>query len=130
MASSSSVITEGVLVEVLAEYVPDHSSPEQNNYFFIYHVLITNQGDEPAKLITRHWVITNAHGEEEHVRGPGVVGETPRLEPGQSFRYTSACPLETPVGAMRGTYHMVRDDGRMFDAEVGVFTLAVPHTLN
>lgn len=130
MASSSSVTTEGIRVEVKAEYVPDHSNPEEDSYFFIYNVLIVNEGELPAKLITRHWIITDAYGQEEHIRGPGVVGETPRLEPGQGFRYTSACPLGTPVGAMRGTYQMVRDDGYMFDAQVGVFTLATPHTLN
>jgi len=130
VAYSSDQITQGIRVQVRSEYVPDHSDPTSELYFFIYHVSIRNEGDRAAKLLTRHWIITNAHGDEEHVRGPGVVGEQPHLEPGQEFRYTSACPLPTPVGSMRGTYQMIRDDGELFDAEVGVFTLALPHALN
>ena len=130
MASSSSAISQGIWVGVEAQYVPDHSRPKQNHYFFIYHVTIRNQGRAAARLMTRHWIITDAHGQEEHVRGPGVVGETPHLRPGEAFEYTSACPLPTPVGAMRGSYQMVREDGEMFDAEVAPFTLAVPGVLN
>lgn len=126
----SDEVTEGVRVQVRAFYVPERSSPDQDHYFFAYTVRIANEGDEPAQLVSRHWIITDARGRVEHVRGPGVIGETPRLEPGQAFEYTSYCPLTTPSGAMRGTYQMVRDDGRSFDARIGVFTLMATHMLN
>lgn len=126
----SDEVTEGVRVLVRAFYVPERSSPDQDHYFFAYTVRIQNEGDEPARLVSRHWVITDASGRVEHVRGPGVVGETPRLAPGEAFEYTSYCPLTTPSGAMRGSYQMVRDDGRAFDARIGVFTLMATHMLN
>lgn len=129
-SSTSRAITQGILVSVRAEYVPDHSKPHEDLYFFVYHVTISNEGEEPAKLLTRHWIITDANGEEQHVRGPGVIGEQPYLKPGDIFRYTSACPLATPVGSMRGSYQMVRPSGQLFDALVDVFTLATPHALN
>ena len=126
----SDEVTDGVRVQVRAFYVPERSSPDQDHYFFAYSVRIQNEGHEPAQLVSRHWIITDARGRVEHVRGPGVIGETPRLEPGQAFEYTSYCPLTTPSGAMRGTYQMVRDDGRSFDARIGVFTLMATHMLN
>lgn len=126
----SDEVTDGIRVSVRVFYVPERSSPDQDHYFFAYSVRIANEGREPAKLVSRHWVITDASGRVEHVRGPGVVGETPRLEPGEAFEYTSYCPLPTPSGAMRGTYQMVRDDGRAFDAQIGVFSLMATHMLN
>lgn len=122
--------SEGIRIQVQPRYVPERSDPGQGYWFFAYRVLISNEGQEPAQLVTRHWVITDATGHVEHVRGPGVVGETPRLEPGQSFEYTSFCPLPTASGSMRGSYQMVRDDGRAFEAEIEVFTLMATPLLN
>ena len=126
----SNVLTQGIRVSVESIYVPARSQPEHGQYIFAYKVRIANEGDTPAQLISRHWIIQDAHGRTEHVRGPGVVGAQPRLEPGQSHEYTSFCPLRTPSGSMRGTYQMVRDDGSEFDAVVGVFSLMAPQLLN
>lgn len=106
--------------------MPMHSNPTANHYVFAYTVMIANLGSRPAKLETRHWIVTNGHGRIEEVRGPGVVGETPRLSPGQSFQYTSGCALETARGTMHGSYQMVRDDGERFDVEIAPFVLTVP----
>lgn len=122
--------TGGVRVDVRSEFVPHRSSPKDRHYFFVYHVTISNVGDEPVKLVTRHWIITNGEGKVQEVRGPGVVGQTPRLLPGQSFEYSSACPLDTPVGVMQGSFQMVKDDGAGFDAKIAPFTLAEPMSLN
>ncbi|MCA8924433.1 MAG: Co2+/Mg2+ efflux protein ApaG [Planctomycetes bacterium] len=122
--------TEGVVVRVAAQYVPERSNPSQPLYFFAYRVTIENRGEAPAQLLSRHWIIRDGHGREEHVRGPGVVGETPRLSPGQHFEYTSFCPLPTPGGSMSGTYRMRRDDGAEFDARVAPFSLMADHLLN
>ena len=118
--------TRGVQVEVQSFYVADRSLPERDHYFFAYRVRITNTAADPVQLVSRHWVITHGDGHVEEVRGPGVVGEQPRLEEGQFFEYTSACPLRTPVGTMHGTYAMVLDDGEGFDAEIAPFRLAQP----
>lgn len=126
----SDTTTEGIRVQVRPQYVAERSIPKTDVHFFAYEVTIENLGTEAAKLLSRHWVITDGAGEEEHVRGPGVVGHQPRLQPGERFQYTSFCPLKTKVGSMEGTYEMVRDDGRRFDAVVGVFTLAAPFALN
>lgn len=122
----SSAITEGIRVTVEALYLPQHSNPDEHRYMFAYTVVIANEGDEPAQLQTRHWIITDAHGEVEEVRGPGVVGETPHLAPGQEFQYTSGCVLNTPRGTMHGTYQMVRDGGAGFDAVIAPFVLSAP----
>lgn len=127
----SEALTEGIRVSVTAQYIPSHSSPRDSHYFFAYRVRIANEGSEPAQLISRHWVITDAAGRVENVRGPGVVGAQPRLEPGEEHVYTSCCPLSTTSGTMRGTYQMVRDEpGREFDAVVAPFPLYVPELLN
>src|SRR5262245_28270858 len=126
----STALTRGILVEVKSEYIPERSDPQNQFYFFAYHVKITNQGEETAQLVSRHWIITDANGTVEEVQGPGVVGEQPILEPGESFEYTSACPLKTPSGQMEGTYQMVLQDGKAFDAEIAAFRLAPAYTLH
>lgn len=123
-------MTDGIRVEVRSFYVPERSAPKRDLYYFAYRIRISNEGEHPARLVTRHWVISDANGRLEEVRGPGVVGETPRLAPGESFEYTSACPLPTPEGSMRGTYQMVRDDQRKFDVEIPMFQLRMPHTIH
>jgi ApaG protein len=127
---TSEAITEGLRVFVRSQYVPERSRPHLQEYFFIYTITIENRGSQRVQLISRHWIITDAEGHQEEVRGPGVVGEQPVLDPGQSFEYTSACPLTTPFGSMHGTYQMVRDDGSKFDAEIAAFRLAQPHAVN
>lgn len=117
-------------MDVRSEYSPSRSAPGNSHWFFIYTITITNEGDSAARLMSRRWVITNARGETSEVKGPGVVGETPRLEPGQSFHYTSACPLETSFGTMNGSYRFRRDDGETFEAEVPTFSLAMPYAIN
>lgn len=126
----SEAITRGVAVTVRTFYVAERSDPTQDYYFFAYRVRIANVGDEPVQLLSRHWIITDGEDAVEEVKGPGVVGETPHLEPSQSFEYTSACPLRTPVGTMQGTYRMVLLSGEEFDAEIAPFTLAAPNALN
>jgi ApaG protein len=115
---------------VKTSYLPAQSAPDQNRYVFAYTITITNTGEIPAKLLTRHWLITDANNHTHEVRGEGVVGEQPHLEPGMSFEYTSGTVLETPVGVMRGSYQLVADDGTPFDAEIPAFTLSTPRTLH
>ena len=122
--------TQGIRVEVRCAYIPEQSAPQARRYFFAYQVTIGNVGTVPAQLISRHWIITDGEGKEEHVKGPGVVGAQPRLSPGETHSYTSFCPLPTPSGSMRGTYRMLRDTGEQFDAEVGAFSLMAPQLLN
>ena len=119
----SDTITHGVRVGATAYYLPDQSDPDARRFVFGYTIVIANQGTTPVKLLTRHWVIINAHGRREEVQGPGVVGQQPRLEPGKAFKYQSFCPLKTPWGTMEGVYQMRRDDGSTFDAEIGRFYL-------
>ena len=126
----SEAITRGVAVTVRSFYVAERSDPAQDYYFFAYRVRIANVGDETVQLVSRHWIITDGENAVEEVKGPGVVGEQPVLEPSQAFEYTSACPLSTPVGTMQGTYQMVFKNGESFDAEVAPFTLAAPNALN
>jgi ApaG protein len=126
----SSALTQGILVTVRSEYIPERSSVSSRQFAFAYTVRIANQGDEPAQLKSRHWIITDANGNVQEVRGEGVVGEQPLLRPGQHFEYTSWCVIATSSGSMRGTYHMVRPDGDAFDAEIAPFRLGLPQTLN
>ena len=128
--SGSTSTTRGVRVDVEPHYLAAHSDPARHHWMHAYTVTITNDGERTVRLLARHWVITNAHGTEEHVRGPGVVGEQPVLQPGQSFRYTSGCPMDTPVGTMHGAYQMVDEDGEGFDAEIAPFTLVEPYAVN
>jgi ApaG protein len=117
-------------IQVTTNYVDEQSEPDQGRYVFAYTITISNEGDTPAQLISRHWVITDANGKVQEVSGDGVVGEQPHLEPGEVFRYSSGAVLETPVGAMQGLYRMQTDSGMSFDAPIAPFTLAVPGVLN
>lgn len=119
-----------ISISVTTDYIEDQSRPESGRYAFAYTVTITNTGSRPAKLISRHWIITDADNRVQEVRGEGVVGVQPRLEPGVSFEYTSGTILETPVGTMEGSYQMVEDDGAEFDAQIPIFTLSAPKTLH
>lgn len=122
----STAITRGIRVTVEPRYLPDESSPEAEQWVFAYTVTIANEGAETVQLRSRHWIITDANGQVEEVRGPGVVGAQPVLRPGQAFRYTSGCVLRTPRGTMHGTYQMHRDDGSSFDAAIAPFLLVAP----
>lgn len=117
-------------VTVQTAYLPDQSDPEDNKYAFAYTVTISNVGNISAQLISRHWIITDANNHVQEVKGLGVVGAQPLLAPGQQFEYTSGTLLATPVGAMRGSYKIVAEDGNFFDAVIKPFTLAVPKLLN
>lgn len=119
-------------IEVSAEsfYIEAQSNPGADRYVFAYRITIRNIGRVAAQLLTRHWVITDSHGKVEEVRGDGVVGEQPHLNPGEMFRYTSGAIIETPVGTMCGSYQMVADDGSRFDAEIPEFALLAPRTLH
>ena len=119
-----------ITVEVVTDYVEGQSEPESERYVFSYTITIRNEGGEPAQLISRHWLITDANGNIQEVKGEGVVGEQPHLKPGEGFQYTSGAMITTPVGSMQGTYQMVTDNGDEFDAEIAPFTLAIPRTLN
>ncbi len=112
------------------QYIPDQSDPENDRYVFAYTVTIRNIGEVPAQLVSRHWIITDANNEVQEVRGLGVVGKQPLLQPGESFQYTSGSALTTPIGTMKGTYQMVAEDGTHFDAEIPEFVLASPRTLH
>ncbi len=126
----SSAVTDGIEVSVRSAFRPDRSAPAQGRFLFTYTVDIRNLGTTPARLLSRHWIITDARGDQEEVTGDGVVGKQPHLAPGESFQYTSFCVLRTPLGQMRGTYTMMGDDGRTFQAEIAPFALAVPASLN
>jgi ApaG protein len=117
-------------IEVETNYLDDQSEPREQRYVFAYTITIRNEGEVPAKLLTRHWIITDANGRVQEVRGDGVVGEQPYLKPGQGFRYSSGAVLETPVGTMQGSYQMVGDDGAKFEAPIPAFRLAIPGMLH
>ena len=117
-------------VSVQTAYLPDQSSPDDSKYAFAYTVTISNIGSVTAQLISRHWIITDANNHVQEVKGLGVVGAQPLLQPGQQFEYTSGTLLPTPIGSMRGTYKIVAEDGTLFDALIEPFTLAVPKILN
>jgi ApaG protein len=126
----SEAITHDVSVEVLSQYSAENSRPQQGEWVFQYTVRITNKGTETVQLISRHWIITDAAEDVNEVKGPGVVGEQPVLAPGESFQYSSWCPLKTPMGAMRGTYQMVRTSGEQFDIEIAPFALKARYTVH
>ena len=126
----SEATTRGVRIRVQSEYSADQSAPSKNQWFFLYTVTISNESAETVQLLTRHWVITDGTGHIEEVRGPGVVGKQPTMKPGESFEYTSGCPLSTPFGVMEGTYQMVTQNGERFDAKIAPFTLSEPYSVH
>ena len=130
LAPLSDAITRDIRVEVLSQYSPENSQPLQGKWVFQYTVRITNQGTETVQLLSRRWIITDALDHVEEVKGPGVIGEQPVLAPGESFKYSSWCPLKTPTGVMRGTYQMVRVGGERFDIEIAPFGLKARYTVH
>ena len=118
-----------IRVDVETNYVEEQSDPRERRYVFAYTITLRNEGQVSAKLLSRHWIITDANGKVQEARGDGVVGEQPHLKPGQGFRYSSGTMIETPVGAMQGSYTMVADDGERFDAPIPPFRLAMPGIL-
>lgn len=123
-------MTQGIRVRVQSAYLPDQSSPDDDRYVFAYTITITNESVFTAQLRTRHWIITDGRGSVEEVKGDGVVGEQPRLRPGEEFRYTSGVMLGTERGTMQGHYDMLADDGTEFAAPVAPFVLSIPRTLH
>jgi len=126
----SEACSHGIRVQVRSQFVPERSDPSRGHYFFAYRIRIQNESERQVQLISRHWLITDAHGRTEEVQGPGVVGEQPTLAPGQAFEYSSACPLATPFGSMRGSYQMLDAQGEEFEAEIAPFRLAEPYAIN
>jgi ApaG protein len=129
-APVSEAVTEDIRVEVLSQFSPENSRPGEGEWVFQYTVRITNLGQETVQLLSRHWVITDGFERTEEVRGPGVVGAQPVLAPGESFKYSSWCPLKTPTGVMRGEYQMSTPDGRRFDIEIAPFALKARYTVH
>jgi len=121
--TASEIVTRGIRVSVHPKYEPDHSEPSADRFIFSYNVTIRNEGEETITLKDRHWIIINSDGEREEVKGPGVVGFTPTLGPGEEFQYSSYCPLDTPFGTMEGHYGMVTAEGRPFEVAIGRFYL-------
>jgi len=130
LAPVSEAVTNNIRVEVLSRYSPENSRTLQSAWVFEYTVRITNQGSETVQLLSRHWIITDALDHIEEVMGPGVVGQQPVLAPGESFKYSSWCPLKTPTGMMRGTYQMARAGGSQFDIEIAPFALRAPYSVH
>jgi ApaG protein len=126
----SDTTTRGVRIEVEPLYLEHQSDPKRGLWMFAYHVTITNGGPDTVQLVSRHWIITDANGRVEEVRGPGVIGEQPVLAPGEHFRYTSGCPLPTSMGTMHGSFQMISRAGERFDAAISPFTLAEPYVVN
>ena len=129
LAPVSEAVTNNIRVEVIAQPSADHSRPSEGEWVFQYTVRITNIGTDTVQLISRHWIITDGTDGVEEVRGAGVVGQQPKLAPGESFKYSSWCPLKTPMGMMHGTYQMVGGDGQMFDIEIAPFGLKARYTV-
>lgn len=119
-----------IQVSVTSEYLPSHSQPEDNRYAFAYHIRITNKGRAAAQLLSRHWVIIDANQERQEVRGEGVIGEQPIIEPGTEFQYSSGVVIETTVGTMQGSYQLIDGDGNPFDAPIEPFLLSMPHAVH
>ena len=122
--------TEKIQIVVEPQYLPEESQPMDSFWVFTYEVVVTNMGPQTVQLLSRHWVITDANGKQEDVRGPGVVGKTPILREGESFSYTSFCPLPTNLGTMHGSYQFRREDGEIFDATIAPFVLSTSTSLN
>jgi ApaG protein len=119
-----------IAIDVATRFLDEESAPDEGRFVFAYTVRIRNHGEVAARLVERHWIITDANGRVEEVRGAGVVGEQPRLLPGEAFEYTSGAVLETALGTMQGSYRMETDDGTAFDAPIAPFTLSMPRTLH
>ena len=130
IAVMSEAVTDNIRVQVHQRYLPEHSNPISSRWLFGYQVAISNESNEPVRLVTRHWIITDANGDVEEVEGIGVIGETPIIEPGETYRYSSFCPLKTPFGSMQGSYGMVRPDGESFHADINAFNLVTPDSIN
>ncbi len=126
----SEIVTRGIRVHVESSYVPERSDRGRGSWFFAYRIRISNEGTDRVQLLGRHWIITDSTGRQEEVRGPGVVGKQPILQPGESFEYTSFCPLSTSFGTMHGTYQMVARDQEPFNIEIAPFTLCEPFGIN
>ena len=126
--STSEAVTEGIRVQVEARHAPEFSEPSR--WFFLYTIRISNEGTETVQLVSRHWIIRDGTGRIEEVRGPGVVGEQPVIAPGDSYEYTSGCPLPTPFGSMQGTYRLVTEGGVQFDATIAEFALREPGAIH
>jgi ApaG protein len=129
-ASTSEAVTRGIRVHVDAAYAPQHSHPSQQKWVFVYSVRITNESKARVQLLSRQWIITDATGRVEEVRGDGVIGQQPVIDPGESFAYTSGCPLETPFGSMKGTYEMQGPGGERFAVEIAPFSLDAPFSVH
>jgi ApaG protein len=127
---TSEATTRGVRVQVLSRYSPERSEPFCQKWFFLYTVTISNESQETVQLLTRHWVVRDGNGHIDEYRGPGVVGKQPTLKPGESFEYTSGCPLATSFGVMEGTYQMISEVGERFEAKIAPFTLSEPYTVH
>lgn len=130
LAPVSEAVTNGIRVEVIAQHSPEHSRASEGEWVFQYTVRITNVGTDTVQLLSRHWTITDAADHVEEIRGPGVVGAQPVLAPGESFKYSSWCPLKTPTGVMRGEYQMAASDGSRFDIEIAPFALRARYTVH
>lgn len=128
--NGSDTTTRGLRIAVEPEFLPDQGRSGVGPWVFAYHVHIENRGQERMQVVSRHWIITDARGRVEEVRGPGVVGHQPTLAPGESFRYTSGCPLPTPMGTMHGSFQVITAGGEHFDARIDPFTLAEPGSVN
>ena len=126
----SEAVTLGIRIRVESRHHPERSRPAQSEWFFSYAITIRNEGTRTVRLLTRHWIITDANGHIQEIRGPGVVGQQPVLAAGQSFEYTSFCPLQTSFGTMHGTYQMGTDNNETFDVEIAPFALGEPHSIN
>ena len=129
-APVSEATTEGIRVEAISQYMPENSRPAEEEWVFQYTVRITNQSSETVQLLSRHWIITDAYDHVDEVRGPGVIGEQPVLAPGESFKYSSWCPLKTSMGTMHGSYQMVRAGGQIFDIAIAPFGLRARYAVN
>jgi ApaG protein len=127
---TSDATTRGVHVHVSAQYSPERSQPVDNQWFFLYTVTISNESAETVQLMSRHWIITDGTGHVEEIRGPGVVGKQPTLDPGESFEYTSGCSIGSPFGVMEGSYQMITSAGDRFDAKIAPFTLSESYNVH
>ena len=117
-------------VSVIPQFLPEHSQPENDQYSFAYHITITNNGDQTVTLLSRHWIIIDGNNNQQEVQGLGVIGQQPAIAPGESYSYTSGVPLETPIGTMEGSYHMINEDGEAMEIPIPQFVLAAPGMLH